>query len=845
MTALQCARNAVGDLRRAPGFSTFVVLAMALAMATEFCAFGLLDTNLLRSLPVRDPGRLVLMHWQSERAPFGVMTEGAPGEVPNSTFSLPEFRRLAAARATFSNVFAFAPVSALGEQTEVRSGGVGTFTNASVVSGGYFGGLGLVPALGRLISPDDDTASAAPVAVLSYRLWKQRFGARASAIGARVSVDSSPYTIIGVAPPEFEGLRNGFSVGIWLPIATSAMIKPSMRRMGAELTSPSVWWLAVFGRLRPGATEAAGEAELNAIFQATAADASGISSGSPPAILLSSGRRGEIQFSAFAGGPLWPFAAAAAITLLIAAAAVGGLLLLRARLRLSELATRLCLGATGAELALQTAFGLVFLCGAATAAAFAAALLAGSTLGPMVGGAGGQFGFHTGGFSGGLALAGFAVANLVVAVALGVAPFLRLSSRSQQLSVLASLTGVAATRAGNRRRWPWSRSLVAAQLAITFLLVAAASAFTSQLLRLQRANPGFDPTGVLTFNLSPASDGFSLAAQRSLYDRLLRRIDAIRGVAFASAASSPLVTGIQSGVTLQPVGGWAHGGFPVAIDVVGPDFLSATRIRLLAGRGPSWGDERAAAQVMLLNRAAAALISPDSSLLGRQLAYGQPVEPEDTFTVIGIVENTGGGGSTPEPQAFMLYGANRGLMNFSRNFGMTIFVRSVPGATVFPAVSSVVREVVPALTMREVTTAQARLSATSDPQRFAAIFASALAGLMLLLACGCVGCLQALVGHARRREFGIRAALGASRSSVLCTSLGDAAAAVAAGLGAGVALYLVAQSAAGPMQLRLPPLHVGTLMTAAALLSGCALLGAAAPALKAASTEAAEVLRSG
>lgn len=253
-TLLQDLRYGARQLRRSPGFTAVVVLTLALGIGANTAIFSLLDALMLRTLPVKDPQQLVLLNWVSTKWPDAVRnlsgnsSEGADGSSSSTSFSYPAFEQFAATDHLFSALFGFADLGRM----NVNANGQATLANGEMVTGEYFSGLGVVPILGRAITAADAGAGAPPVAVLSYAYWESRFGADPSVLGKTIALDASPFTIIGVAPPEFFGVSPGQAVDVWIPVSAQRVVAPDW----ASLTARDDWWLVMMGRRSPGVSDA-------------------------------------------------------------------------------------------------------------------------------------------------------------------------------------------------------------------------------------------------------------------------------------------------------------------------------------------------------------------------------------------------------------------------------------------------------------------------------------------------------------------------------------------------------------------------------------------------------------
>jgi putative ABC transport system permease protein len=760
-------RYAVRSLARRPGFTAIAVLMLALGAGANAAVFSLVNATLLRPLPFDDPDRLVVLH----------QTVAEADRPPRSLrWSYPEYRAMREVLESPRSISSFAPAPL---HVSLEDGALRTL--GEFVSASYFGTLGLAPLLGRSFRPEEDAAPGAhPVAMLSHELWRQQFGSDAGVLGRTLRVNGVALEVIGVGPAGFRGLTG--DAALWIPQAMAPQVSYE-----SQLTSPQ-HFISVIGRLRPGVTLEQARAELASAGAAAAAGARAAGRGVWTAELVP---LDEARRSPDAVRARVVLAGAALLVLLIAGVNLTALLLARVHSRSRELALRTALGAGRRRLVrhLLAEGGVIGLAGALLGVLIAAVLVRAAATGAAERLAGQRpwiadltafdapaLDWRVAVFTVGVALACGLLAALV--------PALRATGGVLKGPLNSGARG-STVGVGTVRR-PTLLSVAAmAQVACALVLLIGAALLLAAFQRLRAADPGFVPDGLITLNVAgPFRESGDPAAAHAiaapLLEQVLERAQAVPGV---SAATLSFCTPFMwCSTTPLYIDGVATDDAPiVGRHYVAPDHFRTLGIPLLRGRVLSVEDRPGRPRVAVINEAAARQFWPGEDPIGRRVRFasgGGFASPDSLTEIVGVVGDVvyGRPGEPARPDFYTSY------LQFTWPRAIVTARTGGDPMAVVPALRRAIRDANVGLEVHDVRTMAQRGREALADERFAAGVVSAFAALGLLLAAlGVYGVMGYSVAQ-RRREMGIRLALGASTSGMLRMVLAQGMAVAAVGL---------------------------------------------------------------
>jgi predicted permease len=771
-------RYAVRLLLKHRGFTLIAVATLGLGVGVNTAIFSVVNAVFLRQLPVPDAHELV----------FGF--EGTRSH-PWQTTSYPTYRDYRERSGVFADLAAYGPI-----RVSLSSDERPDLVQGAIVTGNYFEVLGVAPAQGSLLSPADDQApNAHPVAVISHRLWQGRFQGSPAVVGRELRLNGRPFTVKGVAPRGFEGAELLERTDVYVPMMMQAVVRPPRGGYAGEMDPDLLnrrggGWLRMLGRLKPGVTLAAAQANVARVSAELA-----------QAYADTHRERGVTLFPVTRIDPRGyrPLVSAAVlllgvtgIVLLITCANVANLLLARAAARRREIAVRLALGAGRRRVARQLLTESVLLAclGGSVGVLFAAwtvELLQATP--PRVG----VFSFALDFGLDGRVFAFALLLSLLTGIVFGLAPAWR-AARSDVASDLKDAGAAATPRA---RRFGLQNCLVVAQMSLSVVSLLCAGLFLRSLQRIQAVDPGFDAERVLTGSLDVDLLRYSTAQGREFYRRAVERVAALPGVERASLARIvPIAGGGRfTAFSLAPEPGTPDAAraaaTPCAANVVGIGYFDTMGIPIVAGRDFGEQDATAGAGVVIVNQTFVRRHLGGQDPVGRRIRVG--IADPTWREIVGVARDSKYRMLSEDATPFIYQPLAQ-----NHETGMALLVRSADPASVAPAARTAVQSLEPNLPLGDLQPLSELLDSALYPSRMAAALLSALGSLALLLAAvGLYGVMSYSVAQ-RTREIGARMALGARVADVVRLVLRRALGLVGVGLALGwIAAAAVSRVLAG------------------------------------------------
>ncbi|MFI5094225.1 MAG: ABC transporter permease [Candidatus Acidiferrum sp.] len=842
-------RYALRQFRLAPVFTTAAILTLALGIGGTTAIFSLIHAVMLRSLPVSDPGRLYRVGDGDD-----CCVEGGPQD-QWGMFSYSLYERLKTETPEFEDVAAF---QAGRGRLSVRRQGVESAARplrSEYVSGNYFSTLGVQAFGGRMFTPEDDTPSAPPVAVLSHRVWQTAYASDPSVVGSTLVVEGHPFTVIGVAPPGFFGeTLESDPPDIWLPLQQ----EPMMHGQGGLVNQSISAWLRMIGRLRPGASITGMAPRLTGVLRQWMQYDSGYPANWMPDVIKLLPRQtlnvipagaGVAVMKEEYGRSLQILLTVCGLVLLIACANVANLLLARGVARRGQTAVRLALGATPRQIVAQALTESILL---AIGGAIAGLLVATAAARLLL-----TLAFHSAHFlpisaTPSLIVLAFAfVLALVTGIIFGAAPAW-LATRTDPAEALRG------SGRGTRDRSSFARkALLVVQATLSVVLVAGATMLGRSLNKLENQDFGYKVQGRVEVDINRPPASYTQPRLQALYRQLEEQLDRIPGVQGSGMALYNPLT--DNWGELIMVAGHPQGKFDensgASWDRVSANFLQNWGMQTIRGRAFTAADNETTAPVAIVNEAfVKRFFKSDEDPLAQHFGLDMP-QNASTFTIVGVVRDAKfAGWGLSRPARPMFYVPLAQTVDYhdeimtklelrSHFIGGIMLVTNLSPGALEPLLTRTLAELDPDLTINSIRTMQQQVELSFDEERAVASLAGLFGIVALVLAAVGLYGVTAYTVAQRTNEIGIRMALGADRPSVIQLVLRGAFKRVLVGLILGLPLAVGAGRLISAQLYGVSSWDPLALGVAAGALAICSFFAAIIPANRAASISPMKALR--
>jgi predicted permease len=775
----QDVRYALRGMSKNRMFTALAALSLALGIGANTAIYSFMDAILLRSLPVADPASLIVLKWRSRpiaasgrqfvmHSVDGSTYEDASGQTA-AIFPLPAFEHLRnASSPVLTSLFAHKPAGPL----HVAVNGEAELARGEYVSGGFFEGLSVVPAAGRLLQLDDDRANAAPVAVLSQGYSERRFGDPGRAIGQSISINNLPFTVIGVTPAKFIGVDPAAVPQVYLPLHASLSLWPEAKD---AFPDGNYYWVEMMGRLKPGTDRQRAEAALATPFaQWVASTASNDGERSNlPSLWLDAGGGGLDTLRRQYSKPLYVLLTMVALTLAIACANTANLLLARATARRREIAVRLSLGAGRGRIVRQLLTESVLLAALSGAVGVLIATAGIGALTRLL--SNGEPAFTLRADLNWHVLLATLGLSFACGMAFGLVPALQ--------ATRPALTPGLKLRTGGETLLRWrpalrrvrlTQALVVAQIATSLLLLVAAGLFVRTLSNLHSVPVGFNRDNVLLFELNAPQAGYSAARVVDFYADLRRRLSGIPGVREVTLTHSSLIRAGRAHPIV--INGQSLGRGPRVL-WTGPRFFATMQIPIVRGRGIAESDRQGAMPVAVVSELFARTAFGALDAVGRRIEIGGSLSTDgarQVFEIVGVAANARYGGLKRDvpPVVYVPYAQ----VPAAQLAQMTYALRTEEDPLRYAAaVRQIVHDADPRVPVTNLKTQRQDIDQTINQEIVFARLCTAFALLALTIACVGLYAMMAYAVARRTSEIGIRMALGAGRWTVTRDVLREAA----------------------------------------------------------------------
>jgi predicted permease len=817
-------RHAIRTLLREKAWTAMVVLSLALGIGANTALFSAVNGLFLRPVAVTHPDDLVRLKWAGRNdmvtdssdygfsSRVGDQRRETADTVVRATFSYPMYLQFRADNQTMEDLAACAPYG----RANVVVDGHADVATAFVTSGNYYRMLGLTANPGRTIVREDDLPTAAPVAVISARYWRTRFGGDPGVVGKSVLLNHVPVTIVGVIAPDLidmqQAVREGPDVAVPLSLIPQLTNIPAAPGEPAVpiLERPTYWWLQIVGRLKPGVTAAQVQANLESVFQHTAragldaylaalpadvrSDSRNRNRSRVPQLLVQSASRGIYDVNVSDSRAVTILSVVVALMLLIVCANVANLMLSRAATRQKEISVRLSLGATRARLVRQLL----------TESLLLSAI--GGALGVLVGRWGQQL---LPVVAGQLAPLDWRVLSfaLVVTVATGVVFGIAPALRATAMNVSAALKETARSVAGTRSIV--SKSLLVLQVAVSLVLLIAAGLFLRTLSNLRNVDVGFNTRNLVLFRVSPMLNGYDDARTVALYRQMIDRLRGVPGVRSAALSNVQLLSASVNSTSIFVQGRTYADNQRESINrlAISPGFFDTMEMPIRVGRAFTDRDDQKAPKVVVINETAVRKYFPNENPIGRR--FGTSVETAGQLEIVGVLRDAKYDSVRDDVPPTMYVPHTQQVRAPQAIF----HVRTAGDPSVtLPSIREAVRQIDATLPLMNVTTQVEQVEKRLGQERvFAQAYALFGALALLLASIGLFGLMSYNVAR-RTNEIGIRMALGAHTDAVLALVMRESMTLVGVGVAIGLVAALAASRLVASLLFGLAPTDAATMV---------------------------------
>lgn len=829
-------RYGLRGLRKRPGFSLIAILTLALGIGANTAIFTLVNAVMLKSLPVRNPEQLAVF---TNQAGEGTSVEDSPRSGRWERYSYSSYQYLRNANQSFEDLMAFRSGES---RLSIRKAGADSNSpaqrgRAHLVTGNYFSVLGVSAMKGRVLTSSDDATNAPPVAVLSNNYWQRQLNSDPDIVGKTLVLNGTSFTVVGITPPEFYGVRVRRPPDMWVPLS----FHPQIELRESFLKNDQVYFLTLMGRLKQGVTIEQAQAATTMSLQRFLTEQAGTK--------LTEERQKGIQNTSVglftgAGGisglrtryskPLQMLMAIVGIVLLIACANVGSLLLARSASRRAEISLRMAVGASRSRIIRQ--------------------LFTESMLLALIGGVFGIFLSYWG-----VKLlvslvtqdapldtrpdVSILIFTLVVSLVSGVLFGLVPAIRSSNLDLSSAMKEKSRTGTA-RLRWSLSSGLVVGQVALSLVLLTGAGLFARSLLNLQQQDVGFNKSNVLIVDTDPRLAGYKPSELSSLYEKLIGRLGSIPNVSSVTLATFSPMSGTNRSSSIQVPGYTPSKGSDTEVQdmLVAPKYAETLGVPLLRGRELNERDTPASAKVAVVNEKFVEHFFGGQNPVGRRFNFDDEADDNNQIEIVGVIGNV----KSQDPREEVEPAVFRPILQIQDEsaFSVSVHMRTtVDASSIAPAARQAVSEVDSRLPVYGVITLTDQIGERLQQDRLIAQLVSFFGALALLLACiGLYGVMAQGVAR-RTNEIGIRIALGARGKSILWMVLREVLLLVILGLAIGVPVALIATRFVSSQLFGLSGNDPVTLAAAAVVLTIVALLAGLIPASRAARVNPLTALR--